>query len=74
MFKKIEETVFKGLMILSAAVIISILLYILYSIVRKGLPSLTWEMITSLPGGGFYLGKEGGVANACCLLYTSRCV
>ena len=64
MFKKIEETVFKGLMILSAAVIISILLYILYSIVRKGLPSLTWEMITSLPGGGFYLGKEGGVANA----------
>jgi len=40
------------------------LLYILYIIVKKGLPSLSWEMISQIPSGGFYLGKEGGVLNA----------
>jgi phosphate transport system permease protein len=34
------------------------------TILYKGLPALTWDMITKLPGGGFYLGKEGGVLNA----------
>jgi phosphate transport system permease protein len=41
-----------------------VLLYILGTIFYKGFPSLTWEMITRIPGGGFYLGKEGGVLNA----------
>jgi phosphate transport system permease protein len=34
------------------------------TILYKGLPAMTWDMITKLPGGGFYLGKEGGVLNA----------
>ena len=25
---------------------------------------MSWDMITQLPGGGFYIGKEGGVLNA----------
>ena len=25
---------------------------------------MNWEMISSLPGGGFYIGKEGGLLNA----------
>lgn len=25
---------------------------------------MSWEMISSLPGGGFYIGKEGGLLNA----------
>lgn len=59
-----EENIFKTLMIISALIIMSVLVYIVGTIVYKGLPALTWDMITKLPGGGFYLGKEGGVLNA----------
>jgi phosphate transport system permease protein len=62
--KRSEETFFKALMILSSVLIMSILIYIIGTVVYKGLPSLTWDMVSKLPGGGFYLGKEGGVLNA----------
>jgi len=62
--KKLEEKIFKFLMIGSTMLILIILLYILYVILKKGLPSLSWEMISKIPGGGFYLGKEGGILNA----------
>jgi phosphate transport system permease protein len=62
--KKYEEGFFKILMILSALIIMGVLIFIVGTILYKGLPSLTWDMITKLPGGGFYLGKEGGVLNA----------
>jgi phosphate transport system permease protein len=63
-FKYKEETFFKILMMTSAAIILSILIFIVGTIVWKGLPALNWDMVTKLPGGGFYLGKEGGVLNA----------
>ena len=62
--KKLEEKFFKFLMIGSTILILSILLYILFKIIEKGLPSLSWEMISQIPSGGFYLGREGGVLNA----------
>jgi phosphate transport system permease protein len=62
--KKYEERFFKILMILSALVIMGVLIFIIGTILYKGLPSLNWDMISKLPGGGFYLGKEGGVLNA----------
>jgi phosphate transport system permease protein len=62
--KKREEVFFKILMISSLTMIMSILLLIIGTIVYKGLPALTLDMVTKLPGGGFYLGKEGGVLNA----------
>lgn len=62
--KKREEIFFKVLMILSLTLIMSILLFIIGTIIYKGLPALNWDMVTKLPGGGFYLGKEGGVLNA----------
>jgi phosphate transport system permease protein len=62
--KKYEESFFKILMILSAAIIMGVLIFIVGTVVYKGLPSLDWDMISKLPGGGFYLGKEGGVLNA----------
>ncbi len=62
--KKLEENFFKVLMIIAALIIMAVLIYIVGTILYKGLPSLTWDMITKLPGGGFYLGKEGGVLNA----------
>jgi phosphate transport system permease protein len=62
--KYIEEKIFKMIMIGSAIIIIGLLLYIIGTIFYRGLPSLSLDMITKLPGGGFYLGKEGGVLNA----------
>jgi phosphate transport system permease protein len=62
--KYLEEKIFKIVMIGAAAIILGVLIYILGTIFYKGFPSLTWEMITSIPGGGFYLGSEGGVLNA----------
>lgn len=62
--KILEEKIFKALMLISAFVIIAVVGYILFTIVSKGFGSLTWDMISKGPGGGFYLGKEGGVLNA----------
>lgn len=59
-----EEKFFRVLMIISAVIIICILLFILGTIIYKGFPALNTDMLTKLPGGGFYLGKEGGVLNA----------
>jgi phosphate transport system permease protein len=62
--KHFEEKIFKVIMIGTAILIMGILIYILGTVLYKGLPSLSWDMVSKLPGGGFYLGKEGGVLNA----------
>lgn len=51
-------------MIGALLIITGTLASILYSIFSKGLPALSWDMITSEPKGGYYYGKEGGLANA----------
>ena len=63
-WKKIEENIFRLLMIGSTLIIISLLGMILVTIVIKGLPTMSWSMISQTPKGGFYLGKEGGILNA----------
>lgn len=60
----LEEKIFKILMFAATIVIVSGLLLILGTIVVKGLPSMSWEMISQTPKGGYYLGKEGGILNA----------
>jgi phosphate transport system permease protein len=60
----IEEKFFRVLMFLSTNLIVIILLVIVFSILYKGLPSLSWQMISQTPKGGFYFGKEGGILNA----------
>ncbi len=62
--RKAEELIFKVLMIISSVIIIAVLFYIIGIIIYRGLPALNLDMLTKLPGGGFYLGKEGGVLNA----------
>ncbi|HPR33897.1 MAG TPA: phosphate ABC transporter permease PstA [Prolixibacteraceae bacterium] len=59
-----EEGFFKGVMFLSNYLIAFLLGLIIYTILKTGVPSLTWEMITETPKGGFYFGKEGGILNA----------
>lgn len=62
--KYLEERIFKVLMICAAVIVMGVLLCIIGTIFYKGFPALNIEMITKVPGGGFYLGKEGGVLNA----------
>jgi len=62
--RKIEENIFKAIMITSTGIILSGLVCIIATIVVKGLPAMNIAMVTQTPKGGFYLGKEGGILNA----------
>jgi ABC-type phosphate transport system permease subunit len=62
--RHIEEAIVKGFMYISFAIVAGSLGLILWTVLFKGLPSLTWQMLTQSPKGGYYLGKEGGILNA----------
>ncbi|WP_369766200.1 phosphate ABC transporter permease PstA [Flavobacterium sp. WC2429] len=62
--RKLEENIVKFLMVLSTFIISSTLFLILYTIFSKGIGSLSWDMISKIPEGGFYIGKGGGILNA----------
>jgi phosphate transport system permease protein len=62
--RHIVEAFFKGLMRFSFAIVAACLGLILWTVIWRGLPALTWEMLTQVPQGGYYLGKEGGILNA----------
>lgn len=62
--KLIEERIVKVLMALSLVAVFGFTLGIVWTVVHKGWQCITWEMVTSLPGGGFYIGKQGGFLNA----------
>ena len=62
--RRVEERIFKFLMIASTLLILSSLVLILLTVIVKGLPALNLAMVTQTPRGGYYLGKEGGVLNA----------
>jgi phosphate transport system permease protein len=64
MNRHLEERVMLGLMIASVVLVIGSLLLILVTVVAKGLPALSLAMLTQVPKGGYYLGKEGGILNA----------
>jgi phosphate transport system permease protein len=60
----VEERIVQGLMVLCLGIVLTSLLLIIGTILARGLPALSLDMITRTPQGGFYLGKEGGVLNA----------
>ncbi|HUI87653.1 MAG TPA: phosphate ABC transporter permease PstA [Anaerolineales bacterium] len=62
--RHLVEAFVKGLMIVSFLVVAGCLGAILWTILVNGFPALTWDMVTQIPQGGFYLGKGGGVLNA----------
>lgn len=51
-------------MIAAIAVVFVMVASIIYTIFKRGFGCITWEMVTSLPKGGFYIGGEGGFLNA----------
>ena len=62
--RRLEEAVFKGLMLASLGLVLLVLVAIIAVVVARGASSLSLSMIFQTPKGGYYLGKEGGIANA----------
>ncbi|GAP12120.1 ABC-type phosphate transport system, permease component [Bellilinea caldifistulae] len=61
---RIEETAFLFLMRLALISVVMILGWILATLLIKGMPVLSWELISQPPQGGYYLGGKGGILNA----------
>ena len=59
-----EERLFKGLMYLSLAIVLCSLFAVFAIVIFKGASALNIAMVTQVPQGGYYLGKEGGILNA----------
>jgi phosphate transport system permease protein len=62
--RRFEEKLFKSLMIASLILVLTTLVGIMIVIVLKGASALSLQMFIQTPKGGYYLGKEGGIANA----------
>lgn len=62
--RKFEELFFRILMILATTIVSGSFFLIVGTIFFKGIPYMNLDMLTKTPGGGFYIGKEGGVLNA----------
>lgn len=62
--RHLMEAFMKMLMYASFVVVAGALGLILWTVVSRGLPSLSWSMISQVPKGGYYMGKEGGILNA----------
>lgn len=62
--KHLEEFVVKLLMAVSLLAVFGFVAGIVWTIFRRGWECISWEMVSSLPGGGFYIGKSGGFLNA----------
>jgi len=62
--RKREEQLFKAIMLLSLLVVIASLFAVFATVIIRGAPSLSIEMLTQVPKGGYYLGGGGGILNA----------
>jgi phosphate transport system permease protein len=64
MHRRKEEQFFLILMYLSLIIVMGSLIAVFSIVLFKGLSSMSLSMITEVPKGGYYLGKEGGILNA----------
>ena len=62
--RKLEEKFFRVITALVALLVVFVLAHILYTIISKGASSLSWEILSQEPKGGFYMGGGGGIVNA----------
>lgn len=62
--RHIVEFLVKTAMRIALVIVAGALGLILWTIISRGLPSLSWSMVTQIPKGGYYMGKEGGILNA----------
>jgi phosphate transport system permease protein len=62
--RHIVELFIKFIMLIALLIVAGALGLILWTIISRGLPSLSWEMVSQVPQGGYYMGKGGGILNA----------
>ena len=62
--KKIREIVAKSFMWLAMFIVFGLVISVIWTVFSKGVKAMSWDMVSKLPGGGFYIGKEGGFLNA----------
>src|SRR5512139_2411700 len=62
--RHLVELFFKTIMRVSLIIVAAALGLILWTVISRGLPALSWRMVSDVPHGGFYMGKEGGILNA----------
>ena len=62
--RHLVELFMKTIMQGSLVIVAGALGLILWTIISRGFPSLTWDMVSQIPKGGYYMGKEGGILNA----------
>lgn len=62
--RRVEGAFFLWAMRLSLLAAGLVLCLILLVITLRGVQALSWEMLTSAPSAGFYMGKGGGILNA----------
>ncbi len=62
--KYLEEKILILAMRFCLTITALILALIVITIFRTGIKHISWEMISSVPSGGYYLGKSGGILNA----------
>lgn len=51
-------------MMLSTFIVFGAVVCVLVIIIIKGFPSISWEMLSQVPKGGYYMGGGGGILNA----------
>lgn len=62
--RHLVEFLMKNIMRIALIIVAGALGLILWTIITRGLPSLSWSMVSQIPKGGYYMGKEGGILNA----------
>lgn len=62
--RHLVEAFMKFIMQVSLFIVTAALGLILWIVVVRGLPALSWDMVTKIPEGGYYMGKGGGILNA----------
>ena len=60
----LEEKIFKAAMLVSFTCVVSAFFLMLSTVIVKGLPGLSWKMLTQAPKSGYYAGGGGGILNA----------
>jgi len=64
MIRRIEENVFKFLMLISTLIVFLGVAGLLFVVMIKGVPVMSWEMISHCPSGGDLMGAKPGILNA----------
>jgi len=62
--RHISEAIMKIVMLFSCLIVICSLGAILWTVLSKGIPAFSWEMILQVPQGGYSQGQSGGILNA----------